>query len=245
MYSIAMGYKTEASSDNSTAIGNAAVATGENSFALGYKLTASGPNSTALGNYVSTGSVNGAFAIGDNSTTSVMTTTTANQMNMRFNGGYNLYSNAGASLGVFLAANGNSWSSISDSTKKENIIGADGEYFLSSIAKMKIGSWNYKAQDAKYRHYGPMAQDIFHYFGHDGHGIIGNDTTLCAADMDGIMMISIKALEKRTENTKELSQKVEKLETSVEKLKAIVEEQSKMIENQQILLKAFQEKLKN
>lgn len=43
-----------------------------------------------------------------------------------------------------------------------------------------------------------MAQEIFHYFGKDDYGTIGNDTTLATADMDGIMMIALQALEKRT-----------------------------------------------
>ncbi|MCD6179175.1 MAG: tail fiber domain-containing protein, partial [Bacteroidales bacterium] len=244
-YTTALGYKVSATADYSTAIGNTATASGEYATAIGYKITASGPNSTALGNYVSTGSVNGSFAIGDNSTTSVMTTSTANQMNMRFNGGYNLYSNAAADVGVFLAANGNSWSSISDSTKKENIISADGEYFLSSISKMKIGSWNYKAQNSKIRHYGPMAQDIFYYFGNDGVGIIGNDTTLSSADIDGIMMISIKALEKRTQNTTELNNRVTELEVSLDKLTAKLDEQTALIKAQQELLEAYRKELED
>ena len=99
-----------------------------------------------------------------------------------------------------IAAGGNSWVSISDSTKKINFMNADGEYFLNSLSKLKLGSWNYKSQDAKqFRHYGPMAQEIFHYFGKDEFGVIGNDTTLASADIDGIMMICLQALEKRTE----------------------------------------------
>ncbi len=242
-YTTALGYKVSATADYSTAIGHTATASGEYANAIGYKVTASGPNSTALGNYASTGAVNGSFAIGDNSTTAVMTATTANQMNMRFNGGYNLYSNAAASVGVSLAANGNSWASISDSTKKENIISADGEYFLASLSKMKIGSWNYKAQNSKIRHYGPMAQDIFHYFGNDGIGIIGNDTTLAAADMDGIMMIAIHALEKRTQNTSEINTRVAELESSVDKLTSKLDEQTALIKAQQELLKAYREEL--
>ena len=242
-YTIGLGYKVTASGDYSTAIGHTATASGDYTSAIGYKVTASGPNSTALGNYVSTGSVNGSFGIGDNSTTAVMTITTANQMNMRFDGGYKLYTNAAADLGVYLANNANSWASISDSTKKENIVVSDGEYFLNSISKMRIGSWNYKVQNSKYRHYGPMAQDIFHYFGNDGLGIIGNDTTLSSADMDGIMMIAIKALEKRTQNTAELNNRVSELENAMDKLSAVLEEQTSLIKSQQALIDAYRKEL--
>ena len=47
-----------------------------------------------------------------------------------------------------------------------------------------------------------MAQEIYKYFGNDGLGTIGCDTLLASADMDGIMMICLQALEKRTEELK-------------------------------------------
>jgi uncharacterized coiled-coil protein SlyX len=43
-----------------------------------------------------------------------------------------------------------------------------------------------------------MAQEWFAAFGHDGIGTIGNDTTLSSADVDGVLCIAVKALEKRT-----------------------------------------------
>lgn len=64
---------------------------------------------------------------------------------------------------------------------------------------MRLVSWNYKRQDpAQYRHYGPMAQDFYAAFGKDKYGNIGNDTTINSADFDGVNMIAIQALEKRT-----------------------------------------------
>ena len=43
-----------------------------------------------------------------------------------------------------------------------------------------------------------MAQDFFTAFGHDGVGTIGTPTTLTSGDIDGILMIGLKAL--RNEN---------------------------------------------
>ena len=43
-----------------------------------------------------------------------------------------------------------------------------------------------------------MAQDFYAAFGNDGVGTIGNDTTLSSSDFDGINLIAIQALEKRT-----------------------------------------------
>jgi hypothetical protein len=72
-----------------------------------------------------------------------------------------------------------------------------------------------------------MAQEIFHFFGHDGKGTIGCDTLLATADMDGIMMICLQALEKRTGelNTAVVELKTERakvatLQSSVDGLKA-------------------------
>ncbi|NQV15957.1 tail fiber domain-containing protein, partial [bacterium] len=172
---------------------------GNYSTATGYNTTASGDYSTALGNYVSTNGLSGSFVIGDQSTTTVMTPNYANQMRMRFAYGVDIYTSSDYGTYVSVGAGGNSWFGPSDSTKKENFQLADGEYFLNSISTLRLGSWNYKAQDpSTFRHYGPMAQDIFHYFGRDDYGTIGNDTTLATADMDGIMMIALQALEKRT-----------------------------------------------
>jgi hypothetical protein len=197
--STAMGYGTTASGSYSTAMGRSTTASGSYSTAMGYSTTASGDHSTAMGAYVSTDNLEGSFIVGDNYAPVTTNSTAGRQMTMRFSGGYRLFTNSATTLGVSLSANGSSWATISDSAKKTNFLKADGDYFLKSLAKLKIGSWNYKVQDAGvYRHYGPMAQEIFHYFGKDTYGTIGNDTTLATADMDGIMMICLQALEKRT-----------------------------------------------
>lgn len=98
-----------------------------------------------------------------------------------------------------------------------------------------------------------MAQEIFHYFGKDKYGTIGNDTTLATADMDGIIMIALQALEKRTselkEKTKEVSElkeivaeqgnQIEKLEAKFETVKNIIaavkNEQEKDVRNTNII----------
>jgi hypothetical protein len=205
--STAMGNETTASGDASTALGNLTVASGNASLATGHTTIASGLGSTAMGVLASTNSHIGSFVIGDASTyddgNSLVENSASNQMMMRFAGGYMLYTDNATSTGVSLAAGGNSWASVSDSTKKENFVPANGEYFLGSLSKLKLGSWNYKGQSPEqYRHYGPMAQEIYRYFGNDGMGTIGNDTTLAAADIDGIVMICLQALEQRTAQLK-------------------------------------------
>ena len=63
-----------------------------------------------------------------------------------------------------------------------------------------------------------MAQDIFYYFGKDKLGTIGNDTTLSTADMDGIMMICLQALEKRTVELRNAAEKISELENIINNL---------------------------
>jgi len=225
-FSVAMGYATIASGLASTALGYFSSASNDYSTAIGYYARANGNYSIALGKFVSTNNHSGAFIMGDNSSgTTFLNSSANNQMTMRFAGGYRLFTNSNADVGALLDAGANSWTTISDSTKKENFVYADGEQFLSRLSKLHLGSWNYKTQDSKqYRHYGPMAQEIFRYFGKDELGTIGNDTTLSTADMDGIIMICLQALEKRTSELKETTERISKLEKIISLLNAEINE---------------------
>jgi hypothetical protein len=92
----------------------------------------------------------------------------------------------------------------SDKTKKENFEPVDGEVVLRKIRGFELTSWNFIGHDPKeFRHYGPMAQDFYGAFGHDGIGQIGTETTINSGDMAGILMIAVQALEKRTAELKQ------------------------------------------
>ncbi|MCD2426168.1 tail fiber domain-containing protein [Niabella pedocola] len=231
---VAMGYSAEASGLNAFAAGALSKATGTTTIAIGYKSQATGTGATSLGsevladgdysttmgNNVSTGSFKGSFIVGDYRPIYTTKNSAENQMVMRFGGGYRFYTGTagfGSGAGVSLDPNGNSWASISDSTKKENYSAANGAAFLSKIKSMKLGSWNYKGQDKqRYRHYGPMAQEFHSLFGNDGTGTIGCDTTIASADIDGVMMIALQALVKQVdqlaETNKKLQQRIQQLE---------------------------------
>lgn len=197
--STALGGYTTASGDYSTAMGVSTTASGSYSTAMGNATVASGSYSTAIGKDVSTNNFTGCLAIGDANANAVTNCIRANEFRARFSGGYAFYTSAIPTSGVFMVNGSNAWSSISDSTKKEKFKKTDGEYVLNSISNMRLGTWNYKQQNSKaFRHYGPMAQEFYNAFGNDGIGKIGCDTLINSADIDGVMMIGLQALEKRS-----------------------------------------------
>jgi Chaperone of endosialidase len=109
----------------------------------------------------------------------------------------------------------------SDKTQKENFEPVDGEEVLGKIRGFELTSWNFIGHDPKeFRHYGPMAQDFFAAFGHDGVGQIGTETTINSGDMTGILMIAVQALEKRTAELKQKEAQIAVLESEVKDLKA-------------------------
>jgi Chaperone of endosialidase len=109
----------------------------------------------------------------------------------------------------------------SDKTQKENFQPVDGEEVLGKIRGFELSSWNFIGHDPKkFRHYGPMAQDFFAAFGHDGIGQIGTETTINSGDLAGILMIAVQALEKRTAELKQKEAQIAVLQSEVKDLKA-------------------------
>jgi hypothetical protein len=109
----------------------------------------------------------------------------------------------------------------SDKTKKEKFEPVDGEQALGKIRGFELTSWNFIGHDPKqFRHYGPMAQDFFGAFGHDGVGQIGTETTINSGDIAGILMIAVQALEKRTAELKQKEAQIAVLQSEVKDLKA-------------------------
>jgi hypothetical protein len=237
-YSFASGEGTKAGGEHSTAMGFGTQANAESATAFGSWTFANADYSTAMGSSV-IANHRGSFVIGDDSNCLGCThnTTAINQMMMHFAGGYILYtSNArqeNSPSGIQLQPNANAWSVISDSTRKENFRTADGKLFLKKISTMRLGSWNYKGQDAKqYRHYGPMAQDFFAAFGHDELGVIGEDKSINQADFDGVNLIAIQALIKEVEALKAENKNLKQAETSMKAETQSLKEKMQQFEKQ-------------
>ncbi len=196
---VALGRSSDATATRAVTIGTSLQSTATSAITIGTGARATGQYSIALGSYVETNGKEGAVIIGDHSTTTRKFSSVDNGFTGRFAGGYQLFTTPTTFVGAQLLGNGNSWSSLSDSSRKEGFIPADGEAVLGRFRDLRLGSWNYREQNPfQFRHYGPMAQEWFAAFGHDGIGTIGNDTTLASADVDGVLCIAVQALEKRT-----------------------------------------------
>jgi autotransporter adhesin len=200
--STAIGAETTASGDYSIAAGSSTTASGEHSLAMGSNTVASGDYSTALGSYVITNGKSGTFMIGDRSTGTSILAAVNDRFYARFNNGYYLYSVAACNVGVRMLNGDNSWSSVSDSTLKEGFVDADDEALLRRFGTLRLGTWKFKGHAA--RHYGAMAQEWFAAFGRDGVGVIGEETSLASADVDGVLCIAVRALEQRTSTQREI-----------------------------------------
>jgi hypothetical protein len=154
-----------------------------------------------LANTFNVRAVNGSFFYTNTALTTGLNfnSTTANlilnnsKLAMASDGSTTLYSNSSQTSGVILFAGGGSWNSVSDRNMKENFADIDGEEILRRLRNVPILSWNYKAQNARIRHIGPMAQDFMAAF-HVGE----DDKHISTIDPDGIALAGVKALDERT-----------------------------------------------
>jgi Chaperone of endosialidase len=196
--------------DSNTASGVNALIGNDGSFNTASGLNAllnnfRGSHNTAIGAFadVSAGNLNNATAIGSSATVNA-----SNKIRL-------------GNTFVTVIEGQVAFTSSSDKTKKENFQPVDGEEVLGRIRGFELSSWNFIGHDPKeFRHYGPMAQEFFAAFGHDGVGQIGSETTINSGDMAGILMIAVQALEKRTAELKQKEAQVAVLASKVEELTA-------------------------
>jgi hypothetical protein len=215
-YCVAMGVNATASGGASFALGTNITAGGSNSFVWGQNSNTTGAASLVMGINLFDGGHKGNAMFGDTDPWNAgsVGSGTDDQMICRFNNGYYFLTGGNTNRTGIVANHGdNSWSVISDSTKKEKIVPVNGEELLQKISTFTLCTWNYKGQDPKtFRHYGPMAQDFHKAFGHDAYGTIGNDTLINQGDFLGVSFTAIAALEKRTEKILQQQDQIRQLE---------------------------------
>ena len=171
-----------------------------------------------MGAFASTNDQRGSFVYGDASTIplgfSLVQATAPNQFVVRAAGGTIFYSSRDLASGVSLAPGAGAWASVSDVRRKENFREVDGESVLGRIARMPVREWNYRTQAASIRHLGPTAQDFRAAF-----GLGESDTTITTTDIDGINLLAVQALERRT---REQAREIEALRVELAALRAAI-----------------------
>ena len=171
---------------SNTASGNYAIALGRNADATGSYSVAFGRDANALHN--------GSFVFADGNSGG-LSSSTINQMTMRFTNEITMYSNSGKSQGVRLTSGQSSWSSISDRNLKTDILNLNPTKVLEKISELNVFSWAYKGYgDEGIRNYGPMAQDFYTLFGTDKYGHIGTDKTISSIHLSSIGIVGVQAL---------------------------------------------------
>jgi hypothetical protein len=201
-YSVAMGDGDSAIGEGSVAIGAGCMAKGAYSLAMGTGCRADAPYSIALGyKAFLDNTATRSFLFVADSTGVWVQGQSPNTFYVSAPGGVAFYS--GWYQGVFLSPGGGSWQSISDRRRKENFRTEDGELALSRIAAMPIQSWNYISQPDSIRHLGPTAQDFRAAF-----GLGESDTTITTVDIDGVNMLAVQALERRTAQLREAQEEL-------------------------------------
>lgn len=228
--SIAMGDHTTAYGHSSIAMGSNTVATGNQSMAAGIHATAAGESSTAIGSNVAaygnqatvlgtnaTTSAGGSFVYGDASTTTSFVTASApNQFVVRASGGFLLRTATDLSTGCNLPTGSGTWSCTSSRFAKNNFADLNGDAVLGKIARMPIQTWSYRTEPGRVRHVGPTAQDFRAAF-----GLGTDDKTISLVDIDGINLLGVQALERRTraleQENAELRARLERLEAALKR----------------------------
>ena len=214
-----------ATGTNNTAVGVNALlnSTGNNNTASGLSALSgntTGNNNTAVGLIALAGNITGnnntAIGFGANVSAGNLTNATAIGFGAIVNGSNQIELGNDAITRIHGRV---AYTFGSDKTKKENFQPVDGESVLEKIRGFELTSWNFIGHDPKeFRHYGPMAQDLFAAFGHDGVGQIGTETTINSGDMAGILMIAVQALEKRTAELKQKEAQIAELAARLEAL---------------------------
>ena len=195
------------SNGSSAAIGQYVTADADWAIALGFRASAAGH----VGSFVFGGSLAGASAATDS-----IRATADGQVTFRNPGGFRIFTNTAATVGVQVNAGGSSWNVISDRNRKEGFLALDGEDVLMRLRSVPVTTWRYREEvDRSVLHIGPMAQDWQRAF-----GLSADATTINMSDLDGVNLAGVKALDARTTAQAE---RIRQLEAEVAELRQMVQ----------------------
>jgi hypothetical protein len=175
------------------------LAAGSYSFATGANntISAGGTGSVVLGQNANATHA-GCFVFGDSYSLNDRVVTDCgggdNQVVMRADGGYFLYSIGSGAFGAQLLHGSSSWTTFSDRNGKEHIRPTDPRLVLATLVAVPVSTWNWKSQEASIRHMGPMAQDFYAAF-----GLGETDRGINTVDGQGVALAAIQGLNAKVE----------------------------------------------
>lgn len=152
----------------------------------------------------------------------VMLSSNSNQFSARFANGYRLCGNSDCTNGMALGPSSGtglwtSWAAPSDRNLKEDFREINEDEILQKVSELWVPSWVYKAQEDKSKRIiGPMAQDFYRLFS-KSYGLGSNNKMLLEKDVEGVLLLSVKALKKEND---ELKNRVKSLEEEMEEIRA-------------------------
>jgi hypothetical protein len=162
----------------------------------------------------------GAFVWAD-STGGSLSSTATNQFLIRASGGVSVFSNAAATAGAKLDPGSGMWNDLSDRHAKENIVPVDRRKVLQALASLPVSTWNYKTENEKIRHIGPMAQDF-----HAAFGVGADDRYIGTMDVGGVAFAALQGLhdiiQERDEQIEAQQQQIDELAKRLEVLEALI-----------------------
>jgi hypothetical protein len=164
---------------------------------------------------------NGSFVWSDNAASPVVKDSAPDQFVARASGGYFLYSDASAKVGVRLSPGSGSWASVSDRAAKNHVAPLDDAAVLAKVETLPVTTWSYRSENPAVRHVGPMAQDFYATF-----RVGEDDRHITSVDEDGVALAAIKGLARRnrelSRRDRDLSQRVSSMQAELAKLAAEV-----------------------
>jgi trimeric autotransporter adhesin len=168
------------------ALGHSVTADADWAVALGFRASAAGH----VGSFTFGGSLAGASAATDS-----IRAVADGQATWRVPGGFRIFTNTAATVGVQVNAGGSSWNVISDRNRKQDFLATDSEDILARLRQVPVSTWRYTEEtDRSVTHIGPMAQDWQRAF-----GFSRDETTINMSDFDGVNLAAIQALDTRVQ----------------------------------------------
>jgi len=117
---------------------------------------------------------------------------TPNSWHVKASGGSTFWSDAGATMGVNLAAGTAAWAGVCDKNVKRDIREIEYTSVLDRVDRLKLYDFCYKGDPKKQKNMGPMAQDWHQLF-----PSTKDPLKIDTMDLDGVALSAIKALLER------------------------------------------------